>query len=147
MRLIASVCVFGLFMFVLGQEEQQDAREVKAAEDDSEWFKGEEKYLKYWTHCKYISEAHFVRISENFASGVQIQSFDILFFGLFFSHQLNLQMWTGGQVFIKRLATCEDPESFARGGLSLTTFFFFLFLMRGEMIQIALKEGYDRHAI
>ena len=83
MRLIASVCVLGLFVFVLGQEEQKDAREVKAAEDDSEWFKGEEKYLKYWTHCKYISEAHYVRISENFASGVQIQSFDDFFLFVF----------------------------------------------------------------
>ena len=62
-------------MFVLCQEDKNEAREVKAAEDDSEWFKGEEKYLKYWTHCKYISEAHYVGISENFASGVQIQSF------------------------------------------------------------------------
>ena len=67
-------------MFVLGQEDKNEAREVKAAEDDSVWFKGEEKYLKYWTHCKYISEAHYVRISENFAIGVQIQSFDDFFF-------------------------------------------------------------------
>ena len=74
--------MLGLFVFVLGQEEQKDARQVKAAEDDSEWFKGEEKYLKYWTHCKYISEAHYVRISDNFASRVQIQKFDVLFFFL-----------------------------------------------------------------
>ena len=130
-----------LFMFVLGQEEQNEAREVKAAEDDSEWFKGEEKYLKYWTHCKYISEAHYARISENFASGVQIQSFDISFFCCFFS-VINFTDRDRGPGIPKRLAPCADPESFARWGSSLTTFFLFFFLsflMRGEMIQITLK--------
>ena len=36
---------------------------------------------------------------------------------------------------------CADPESFARGGPTLTTFFFVLFFVRGERIQIELKAG------
>ena len=36
---------------------------------------------------------------------------------------------------------CADPESFARGGPTLTTFFL---LMRGGRIQISLKAGRHR---
>ena len=43
------------------------------------------------------------------------------------------------------LVTCGDPESFARGGPTLT-FFFACFFMRGERVQIALKEGHHQSA-
>ena len=46
--------------------------------------------------------------------------------------------------------SCADPESFARGGPTLRTFFFsfsfFFFLMRGKKIQITLKAGHHRPA-
>ena len=38
---------------------------------------------------------------------------------------------------------CADPETFARGGPTLQTCFFFL---RGEMIQVPLKAGHHRSA-
>ena len=41
---------------------------------------------------------------------------------------------------------CADPETFVRGGTTLTTFCFFFMLMRGEMIQIPLKAGKHRPA-
>ena len=48
------------------------------------------------------------------------------------------------------LNACADPESFVRGGSTLTTFFFnfFIFyLMRGGgRIQIPLKVGHHRPA-
>ena len=39
---------------------------------------------------------------------------------------------------------CADPERFARGGPTLTTFF--LYFMRGERIQIPVKAGHHRPA-
>ena len=41
---------------------------------------------------------------------------------------------------------CADPEKFVRGGPTLTTFFFFFKLMRGDMIQIPLKADHHRPA-
>ena len=41
---------------------------------------------------------------------------------------------------------CADPENFVRGGPTLTTYLFFLKLMRGEMIQIPLKAGHHQPA-
>ena len=42
---------------------------------------------------------------------------------------------------------CADPENvLARGGSTLTTFFFCFFFMRAERIQRALKKGHDRRA-
>ena len=38
--------------------------------------------------------------------------------------------------------SCEDPESFVRGGPTLT----FFWLMRGDRIQIPLKSGHHRPA-
>ena len=40
---------------------------------------------------------------------------------------------------------CADPESFVRGGATLTFFFLFSFF-RGERIQILLKAGHHRPA-
>ena len=45
--------------------------------------------------------------------------------------------------------TCVDPESFVRGGPTLTTFFVYFFvlfsqLMRAESIQINLLAGHHR---
>ena len=40
---------------------------------------------------------------------------------------------------------CADPESFVRGGPTLTTFFFSL--MRGGRVQIPLIAGNQRNAI
>ena len=44
--------------------------------------------------------------------------------------------------------SCGDPESFVRGGQTLTTFFFFVVftLMRGARIQIRLLTGYQQPA-
>ena len=38
-----------------------------------------------------------------------------------------------------RSLSCVDPDSFARGGLTLTTF-----LVKGDRIQIALKMDHQR---
>ena len=45
--------------------------------------------------------------------------------------------------------TCGDPESFVRGGPTLTRFFFFFFffsLMRGRRNQIPLLAGHSQPA-
>ena len=41
---------------------------------------------------------------------------------------------------------CADPESFARGGPTRTTFFFVFFLIRGKRSEIALKVGHHQPA-
>ena len=53
-------------------------------------------------------------------------------------------------VIVKTIATfgyapCAVPESFVRGGPTLTTlFFFFRFFLRGERNEVALKAGIHR---
>ena len=44
------------------------------------------------------------------------------------------------------LQSCADPESFARGGPTLTGFVFLFFFVWGERIQIALKADHHRPA-
>ena len=47
--------------------------------------------------------------------------------------------------YLQTINTCTDPESFAREGPTLTSFFLnSFFLMRGERIQMSLKEGHHR---
>ena len=68
MRLIASVCVLGLLVFVLGQGESKKVQlpeEVKEAVKEDEEAKPDEELAKipdiaksYWSHCKYIFEAY-----------------------------------------------------------------------------------------
>ena len=47
-------------------------------------------------------------------------------------------------LYANLLYSCADPESFVRGGPTLTRFFVFLRLMRGGRIQILLLSGHLR---
>ena len=49
---------------------------------------------------------------------------------------------------VHRVQTCADPESFVRGGPTLTTFFFIFFFSSGdgERIQMPLTVGHHRPA-
>ena len=48
--------------------------------------------------------------------------------------------------YLLMVYACADPESFVRGGPTLTFYFCFLFLMRGGRIQIPLLADHQRPA-
>ena len=53
--------------------------------------------------------------------------------------------WCNKKVIIWFVHPCADPESFARGGPTVTTFLLFSFY-EGKRIKIALKAGHHRPA-